>query len=179
MRLVAPGQVPTRTARLVAFAPPRTYRGERAEVRARFRNTGNVAFSPAAELVVRRAGGAGTGPVVARIPATADRVAPGRTGTLRAGFDVPARSGPLEMTVRLLAGGRTLDQRTASATPVRKPPLLTRLSDAVTEHAISVLVLAVLPLLAALALGARYVGRLQARLREAQGESSQRAIRKS
>jgi hypothetical protein len=167
MRLVATSEVPTRSAKLVTFSPPRAYRGERADVRATFRNTGNVAFAPTAELVVRRTGG----DVVARLRATAERAAPGRTATLRTSFDVPSGSGPLELTVRMTSADHTLDERTASVTPADRPPLLTRVSDAVTEHAITVLVLAVLPLLAALVSGARYVRRLQTRLREAQGEA--------
>jgi hypothetical protein len=171
MHLVGPGTVPTRRAALVAFSPGPTFRGERAELRATYRNTGNVAFAPEAELVVRHAAGPRAGRVVARVPAVAERTAPGRTGAVRAAFDVPPAAGPLELAVRIGDRGRALDGRHASVTPVDRPPLLQRLGDALTRHAPLVLLLGVTPLLVALALGARHVRRLQARLRAAERDA--------
>jgi hypothetical protein len=83
--------------------------------------------------------------------------------TLRASLDVPADSGPLEVTTRLLDDGRELSRRTVSVTPTRKPSVVRRARDFVTEHAIAVLAVVLLgALFGCIAVTVRYRRRLAA-----------------
>jgi hypothetical protein len=127
----------------------------------------NVPYAPRATVLVRRAGSGGTAPVVRTLTASAERVPPGHTGHIRATFDVPAHSGPLELTAQLRDGHRLLDERTASITPTDTPALARRVSAFVTDHAITLVSILALLLVAIAAAGARRVRRLKAGLEAA------------
>lgn len=167
MRLVGVSEVLARAARLIEFTPPQAYKGHRATVAARFRNTGNIAFAPRAEVRARALAG---GAAPRTTPAIAERVQAGRAGAVRASVDVPSGGEPFELTVRLLEGGRVLDARTVSVTPSAKPSIVRRASDYVTEHAVALLAIA-LALLVCGAVGAlAYVRRLRAALGRGRGD---------
>lgn len=78
-----------------------------------------------------------------------ERVAPGRVGTAR-GSVVLEGSKPSDVRLRLFAGGRVVDERTITVTPVDRPGTGERLREWVIEHAI-VLVGALAALVAILA----------------------------
>ncbi len=161
MRLFGVNEVRTELARLVAFSAPRAYIGEETEVRATFRNTGNVEWAPTARLEVRALRGGQTGAVLERVALDAETVRPGQRGEVSGKVRLPEGTRSFDLRVRLLADGRELDARTNSVTPVKRPPLTTRIGDFVTENALAIVFL----LLGAGALAAvaamRYIRRLQ------------------
>jgi hypothetical protein len=162
MKLFGANQVRTELARLVEFPSPRAYIGDETEIKATYRNTGNVKWAPQAQLEVRALHGAQTGPVVKRVKLDVNATDPGQRGEVSGKVRLPEGTKAFELRVRLLADGRELDARSNSITPGKRPPLTTRIADFVTENAI-VIVLLLLGLGAVGGVFAvRYIRRLQA-----------------
>ena len=162
MELFGVNEVRTELAKLVEFPSPRAYIGDETEVKATFRNTGNVKWAPGARLDVHALRGGEVGPVVQRVSLDAESVAPGRRGEVSGKVRLPEGTRTFELRLRLLAPGRELDVRSNSVTPVKRPPLTTRVKDFVTENAI-VIVLLILGLVAVAGVFVvRYIRRLQA-----------------
>ncbi|MDX6697374.1 MAG: hypothetical protein QOE65_771 [Solirubrobacteraceae bacterium] len=162
MDLFGPNEVRTELARLVAFDAPRAYIGDETTVRAKFRNTGNVKWAPGARLEVRPLVGAQLGSVVKRVSMQADSVGPGKTGELVGKVKLPTDARSFELRVRLSAQGRELDTRATSVSPIKRPPLATRVKDYVTNHAILIVLLILGAVAVAGVFVVRYIRRLQA-----------------
>ena len=79
---------------------------------------------------------------------------------------LPSGTRSFELRVALLAGGRELDTRATSVTPVKRPPLATRVKDYVTEHAILIVLLILGGVAVAGVFVVRYIRRLQAAAKE-------------
>lgn len=165
MRLFDVNEVRTQRARLVEFPAPTAYIGHETEVEATFRNTGNVTWAPGARLEARALRGGQAGPVVARASMDADSVAPGERGKVTARVRLPEGTRSFELRVRLLASGRELDARANSVTPVKRPPLTTRVKDFITDNAMVIVLLILGAVALAGALVVRYIRRLQAAAR--------------
>ncbi|HVE67941.1 MAG TPA: hypothetical protein VNB64_05105 [Solirubrobacteraceae bacterium] len=167
MDLFGPNEVRTELARIVKFDPARAYIGDETTVRADFRNTGNVKWKPRARLEVRALRGAQIGPVVARETLDAESVGPGERGEIEGKVRLPEGTRSFELRVRLVArDGRELDSRATSVTPVKRPPLTTRVKDFVTENAIVIVLLILAGVAVAGVLVVRYIRRLQAAARQ-------------
>jgi hypothetical protein len=162
MDLFGPNEVRTELARIVSFDAPKAYIDDETSVKARFRNTGNVKWAPGARLEVRPLLGAQLGAVVKRVTLKAESVEPGREGEVSGKVSLPSGARSFELRVRLLADGRELDTRATSVTPVKRPPLTTRVKDYVTEHAILIVVLILAGVAVAGVFVVRYIRRLQA-----------------
>lgn len=172
LRVAAPldlfgvNQVRTEAARLVAFPAPRAYRGDVVVVTARFRNTGNVAYAPPAQVELRRLVGGRPGPLLAAGRMRAgERPRPGGTGELRGKVRVPDGPGSYEVRVALVQPGRDVDDRTVAVTALPRPSLLARLQDWTARHAFSIVLVLLGAVALAGALGIRYVRRLKAAAR--------------
>lgn len=163
MDLFGPNEVRTELARLVEFDAPRAYIGDETSIHAEFQNTGNVKWAPRARLEVRSLRDAQPGPVVARADLDAESVDPGRRGSITGEVRLPEGTRSFELRVRLLAAdGRELDSRATSVTPVKRPPLTTRVKDFVTENAIVIVLLILAAVAVAGVFVVRYIRRLQA-----------------
>lgn len=166
MDLFGPNEVRTELARIVAFDAPKAYIGDDTEVKAKFRNTGNVKWAPGARLEVRPLVGSQLGAVVQRVTLKGESVGPGRQGEVSGKVRLPSGTRSFELRVALLAGGRELDTRATSVTPVKRPPLATRVKDYVTEHAILIVLLILAGVVVAGVFVVRYIRRLQAAAKE-------------
>lgn len=150
--------VRTQAAKLVSLGTPRAYRGQEVDVKAGFRNTGNVDYAPQARLELRRlVAGGRPGGLVAAAGMDADRVGPGRTGELRGSVKVPAGRGSYELRVRLVQSGRELDARTVDVTALKPPPLVARLRGWVVGNAMLIVLLLLGVIAVGGAMGLRYV----------------------
>lgn len=163
-QLVGVSEVISRTARLQAFVPGHVYAGHTDELTATFQNTGNVRFAPQVQILLAPALGARAGQVAESARATVQQVAAGQTGTIRAAVEIPPSTRPLQLTARLMHDGHTLDERTASVTPIRRPGLLDRIESFLSEHSIAALVAMLVLLLASVAFAVAYVRRLKTQL---------------
>ena len=161
MRLFGVNAVATRTARLTELDSPTAFRGQDVEVKASFENTGNVPYAPEAELLVRSSGGEEPGAVVKRRPMEVDRAEPGETGAIQTEVELPDDTRAYQLTVRLLAGRRTIDSRDVSVTPTDRPPVLTRAKNWVTENAPAVVAILLVALIIGALAGLRYMRRLK------------------
>jgi hypothetical protein len=166
MALFGPNEVRTELARIVSFDAPKAYIGDETEVRAKFRNTGNVKWAPGARLEVRPLVGGQLGAVVKRVSLKGESVDPGGQGEVSGKVELPSGARSFELRVRLLSGGRELDTRATSVTPVKRPPLTTRVKDYVTEHAILIVLLILAGVGVASVFVVRYIRRLQAAARQ-------------
>jgi hypothetical protein len=162
MELFGANEVRTERAKLVEFPVPKAYIGDETEIEATYENTGNVKWAPGAQLEVRSLRGGQPGPVVQRVQLDVESRAPGERGEIKGKVRLPEGTRSFELRVRLLAGARELDSRSNSITPVKRPPLTSRITDFVTENAIVIVLL----ILAAVGVGGamvvRYIRRLQA-----------------
>jgi hypothetical protein len=163
MDLFGVNEVRTERARLLEFPTPRAYIGDDTSIKATFRNTGNVAYAPPAQLEVRPLLAGQPGPVVARAKLEGDKVAPGKTGEVSGSVKLPQGTRAFELRVRLLKDGHEVDSRTNSVTPVKRPPILARIRAYVTEHAMLIVAL----ILGAMVVGGVFVGRYIRRLKAA------------
>ena len=163
MDLFGVNEVRTERARLVDFPAPRAYIGDDTDLKVSFRNTGNVAYSPPGQVEVRPFVGGRPGPVVERGTLEGDAVAPGKRGELRGSVTLPKGTRSYELRARLVQDGREVDSRANSVTPVKRPPLSTRVRNYVTDHAIVIVLL----ILGAVALAGVFVGRYIRRLQAA------------
>jgi len=161
MRLFGVNAVATRTARLTELDSPTAFRGQDVEVKASFENTGNVPYAPEAELLVRSSGGEEPGKVAVRRPMEVDSTEPGKTGQIRTELELPGDARAYQLTVRLLAGRRTIDSRDVSVTPTERPPVLTRAKNWVTENALAVVGILLVALIIGALAGLRYMRRLK------------------
>jgi competence ComEA-like helix-hairpin-helix protein len=146
LRLFATDRVATRAARIASFGTPTAYRGEDVEIAGRFRNAGNVPFAPRGVIEVMRLG---DDRPLRRVPLRVARAAPGKLGSFSAKLALPGAERSYGLTVRLLDGPRELDERTTSIGVVERPPLSRRVQDAITRHAVPLVVLLVLALVGA------------------------------
>jgi hypothetical protein len=92
----------------------------------------------------------------------ADSVGPGKTGELVGKVKLPTDARSFELRVRLSAQGRELDTRATSVSPIKRPPLATRVKDYVTNHAILIVLLILGAVAVAGVFVVRYIRRLQA-----------------
>jgi hypothetical protein len=161
MRLFGVNEVATRTARLVRLASPTAYRDEEVEVKAAFRNTGNVRHAPAAEVRVRPIVRGRPGRVALTRRLDVQEAEPGEEGKVTAELRLPGSAKAYQLSVALLAGKRVLDSRDVTVTPTNKPSLPVRAKNYVTDHALAVVALLLLVIVAGLLLGLRYVRRLK------------------
>ena len=161
LRLFGVNQVATRKAQLTGLSTPTVYKGED-EVKARFRNTGNVPFKPTGEVQVRPVVGGRPGAVALRRPVEVATTKPGATGEAGVELPLPGSAPAYQVTVRLVSEGRQLDSRDVTVTPRDKPPLLTRAKQFVTDHALLLVGALLLVIVLGLGLGARYLRRLKA-----------------
>ncbi|MCW3047539.1 MAG: competence protein ComEA [Solirubrobacterales bacterium] len=148
LRLFATDHVATRAARIATFGTPTAYRGEDVEIAGRFRNAGNVAFAPRGVVEITRLG---DDRPLRRVALRVDRAAPGKLGSFSAKLALPGAARSYGLTVRLLDGPRELDERTTSVGVVDRPPLSRRVQDAITRHAVPLVVLLLLALVGAAA----------------------------
>ena len=162
MELFGVNEVRTELAKLVELPSPRAYIGEETEVRATFENTGNVKWAPGARLDVHALRGGEVGPVLQRVSLDAESVAPGKRGEVSGKVRLPEGTRTFELRLRLLASGGELDARSSSVTPVKRPPLTTRVKDFVTENAIVIVLLILGSVAVAGVFVVRYIRRLQA-----------------
>jgi hypothetical protein len=163
MELFGPNQVRTERARILDFSAPKAYIGDDTELKVTFRNTGNVAYAPPGEVEVHPLVGGRPGPVVARGKLEGDEVEPGGHGELKGSVKLPTGTRSYELRARLVKEGREVDSRANSVTPVKRPPLTTRVRNYVTEHAIVIVLL----ILGAVAVAGVFVGRYIRRLQAA------------
>lgn len=143
LKLFGPNQVATQQAEIIRFDSPQAENGEETEIELAYRNTGNVSFQPTAELLVSGTDGA--------IPLETSTTGPGEEA--RATGSVMLEGiGSRQLTVRLLAGARELDRRTATVTPVAARSLIDRITDWLIEHAVILVIglLCVIAIMAAL-----------------------------
>ncbi len=161
MRLFGVNEVATREARLTDLDSPTAYRGQEVEVKASFENTGNVAYAPEAELLVRQTGGEEPGKVALRRPMDVESAGPGEMGAIQTELELPGDARSYQLTVRLSAGGRTIDSRDVSVTPTERPPVLTRAKNWVTENALLVVAILLVALILGGIAGLGYVRRLK------------------
>lgn len=162
LRLFGVNQVATRNARLVDVPSPTAYRGEDVEIKARFRNTGNVPFAPGAQVEVRPVVRGRAGAVALRRPLEATDVKPGQTGEAKVELRLPGSAPVYRLTVQLNSQGRRLDAREVTVTPRSKPAFLKRARQFVTDHALPLLGVLLLVIVVGLVLGLRYLRRLKA-----------------
>lgn len=162
MRLFGVNQVATRAAKLVEVPAPTAYRGEKVDIQGRFRNTGNVPYSPIAQVRVRPIVGGRPERVALTQEMDADRASPGEQGTLKAELRLPGAAPAYEITVRLLDGRREIDSRAVTVTPTTKPSLPARAKVFITEHALLLLGLVFALLVGGLIQSTRYARRLKA-----------------
>src|SRR6266511_2904976 len=142
-----------RSAALGDFPAPTAYEGDPVEVRASYRNTGNVSFAPRAEVRIRPVHRGVAGKVAGTQPLVAAATDPGDTGEVSGSIELPGEAQSYELE---------LDSLTVSVTPQAKPALATRVSEWITGNAI-LLVLALGAALVALTAAAlRYRRRLGA-----------------
>lgn len=165
MRLFGVNRVATRAARITQLRAPTAYKGDEVEVKGEFRNTGNVDYTPRAEVAVRPVRGGVPGRVALRRALDTERAAPGKTGSIEGELELPGRAASYQLTVRLIGAGAAGTERDVSVTPTDRPPLLTRAKDWVTEQALLIVGLLLAALAAGAFLGARYVRRLKAEAR--------------
>jgi hypothetical protein len=151
MPLAAVSEVERRSAELADFPAPAAAAGERVEIEASFRVTGNVAYAPAATLLVRPLGAARRGGPASPQPLDVEEAAPGATGAISGSVELPADPGEYVLELRLLEDGRKLDSRSVSVTARARDPLLERLADWFARNA-AWLAAALLALLVALGL---------------------------
>ena len=162
MRLFGVNQVATRTARITNMRAPTAYKGEELELKGEFRNTGNVDYSPRAQVQVRQVRNGTPGRVAVTREMDAERAAPGQKGSLETKLELPGDAASYQLTVRLLGAGEAGAQRDVSVTPTDKPPLLTRAKDWVTGNALVIVALLLALMAAGAVIGTRYVRRLKA-----------------
>lgn len=158
MELMGVNEVRTERARLLELPALTAYIGEPTKIEASFENTGNVEFAPKARVEAQSLGEGQRGRIVASAPMRGERVDPGESGRLTASLELPETGRSFELRVRLVREGRETDSRAISVTPVKRPPLATRIGDSITEHAVVI----VLSLVAAfLGLGAAALRRIR------------------
>jgi competence ComEA-like helix-hairpin-helix protein len=148
LRLFAADHVATRAASIASFGTPTAYRGEDVQIAGRFRNAGNVPFAPRGVVEVTRLG---DDRPLRRVALHVERAAPGKLGSFSVKLALPGAARSYGLTVRLLDGPRELDERTTSIGVVERPPLSRRVQDAITRHAVPLVVLLVLALVGAAA----------------------------
>jgi hypothetical protein len=136
MTLFGPGQVRTENARLVSVESPEGFIGEAFDLRAKFKNTGNVTYAPRAMYEVRSATSGPDGRVLARGPLTVAKARPGATGRIESSLMLPNGMRQATVTVVLTKGDRELDSDTVTTSLKKKPPLSERLTETVTQNAL-------------------------------------------
>jgi hypothetical protein len=166
MDLVATNTVPTEAAIVTGFTAPKAIAGEKLEIKAGFRNTGNVPYAPGARVEVRAidANGEALGAPIGSHPLTVASAAPGREGKI-SGSIALSDGKAFQLTLRLMDGDRELDARDARVDVVESPSLASRVHEFLLANALVLLIAASALMLAGAALGIAYVARLKARLR--------------
>ena len=134
-------------------------------MKGKFRNTGNVSHAPRTELQVRPVRNGTPGRVALTRRLDAERTEPGKTGSFEGKLDLPGSATSYQLTVRLLGVGEATAARDVSVTPTDRPPILTRATDWVTEHALLLVGLLLVLLATGVLIGTRYVRRLKAETR--------------
>ena len=162
MKLFADGRLASRQAALESFDPPRAHTGEKVEVKAAFRNTGNVPYAPEAVVEVRPLSGASRAAVARRVPINTKPAEPGKTAELKTELELPGGARSYELTVRLLDGKRELDARSVSVTPTAKPSIGSQAKGWVTENALVLVAALLFALVGGAAAVVRYVRHLKA-----------------
>jgi hypothetical protein len=160
MRLFGVNQLRTQAAKLLPLSAPRAYKGQPVEVKATFQNTGNVAWAPRAVLAVRPLSH-GQRPARAALTRTMTVQAadPGARGEISATVKLPGSAPAYELRVRILQGDRELDSQAVVVTPHERPGLFERLKDWIVAHALVVVGLLLLVIVAGGAWGAAYIRR--------------------
>jgi hypothetical protein len=163
MVLYGVNTVRSEDARLTAFASPTATKGDPVEIKARFRNTGNVLYRPGARLEVRAIdvnGEAVGNPIRSQLLAV-EAAAPGHQGEITGSIHMP-EGRAFQLTLHLLAGGRELDVQALRVDVREAPPLGSRLQELLRTNAIIILAGLLGLMLAAAAVTFRYVARLKA-----------------
>jgi hypothetical protein len=166
MELFGINTIRSEDARLTSFDSPHATKGSPVEIRARYRNTGNVDFAPGARIDVRAIGAGG---VPAASPLRSESldvttVAPGREGRIRGSIQLP-EGREFELTLHLMAGDRELGVQAVRVEVRERPSLADRLEAFLRTNALAIIAAAFGLLLVGAVLTVRYVLRLKARIR--------------
>lgn len=176
MRLVGPNTLAATDADLTALDTPRAYYEHKVDVHGRYKNTGNIAFTPQAVLQVKYAVGAKKGKVYKSYKMEVGKTEPGKQADISGTVDaLPTRENYEFKLVLLDDRGYELDSRTVPVNQSKAPSLWERFMDWLRRHIILVLAgIAALLLLLGLVLAWRRRRRKQ---QEAEADRAQRLER--
>jgi len=163
MILIAPGQLEFQDAVLTNVPAPQAESGKPVAFSATYRNTGNVNFTPRAEVSVRPIRHGDVQGVASTENLVVAETGPGDEGKISGAVDLPGHARAYELKLRLLDGKRLLDSRSVAVTPRPGVGLGTRITGWITGNAVW-LVAGLVALIALITLGALYQTR---RLRHA------------
>jgi len=158
MILTAPGQLEFQDAALTDIPAPQAEKGKPVDFSATYRNTGNVDFTPQAEVRVKPIRHGNVGSVASTQSLDVAATGPGDEGQISGSVDLPGDAQAYELELRLLDGKRQLDSRSVSVAPRPGVGLGTRIKDWITGNAVWLVALLV-GLMALITLGAVYHAR--------------------
>jgi competence ComEA-like helix-hairpin-helix protein len=109
IRLFGPNQIATPDAKIVKFENPTAYRGEPVAIHAVFKNTGNIKFSPSAQINVGVLGADPKAKPLSTTKLSVESVAPGATGDVSGSVRLPDHGQQFQLTLILSDHGKVLD----------------------------------------------------------------------
>lgn len=140
MRLVGPNTLAATDAELVAFDTPKAYFDKDIDIDGRYKNTGNIAFTPRAVLQVKYGAGANKGKLYKTYKLSTSSTDPKQEADIKGKVDALPTKDNYEFTMRLLdSRGYELDSRTISINQSKSPSLWEQILDWLRAHMLIVL----------------------------------------